>query len=811
MSQSTLPALMQTLDYGPAPESDAAARQWLAERAAAGRAEQLFINGAWQAANSAERQETRNPASGEVLARFPQANAADLDAAVAAARAAQPGWAALSGHQRARLIYALARGLQRHSRLFAVLETLDNGKPIRESRDQDVPLAVRHFYHHAGWAQLSERELAQRRPFGVCGQIIPWNFPLLMLAWKIAPALACGNTVVLKPAEQTPLTALRFAELCDAVGLPPGVVNLVTGDGETGRLLVQHPGVDKIAFTGSTQVGREIRRVTAGSGKGLTLELGGKSPFIVFEDADLDSAIEGIVDAIWFNQGEVCCAGSRLLVQESIEATFLHKLKSRMAKLRVGDPLDKAIDMGALVNETQRNRVAELVQAGVAEGADLFQPSPKLPDKGSFFPPTLLSRVAPAARVAQEEIFGPVLVSLSFRDPREAVELANNTPYGLAASLWSERLSLALHIAPQLQCGVVWVNAANLFDAGVGFGGYKESGFGREGGREGLSAYTKPAWQEKAAALVEPPLPLAKPHNAGEGAESRAGVAHSGAAQSLDRTAKLYIGGKQKRPDGGSARPLFSPSGQFIGDMPQGNRKDIRDAVEAASAAAAWSNQSSHARAQVLYYLAENLDAQADVFVARLKQLAGLTPDQAIREVEASIARLFSYGAWADKFEGRIHTPPIRGLALALHEPLGLVGAGCPERPGLLGLVSLIAPLIALGNRVVAVPSHALGLLASDFYQLLDTSDVPPGVVNLVSGDKTVLLTELAKHRAVAALWAFSEAALCATLEAESASNLKQTWCDWLERDWFDAEQGEGEAFLSRATQVKNIWIPYGE
>ena len=488
---ASIPDIFSTMAYGPAPEAVAPAHAWLERH---GRQFGLFIGGSWTEPGS-ETFETLNPATGKPLARLTQAGAAEVDRAVRAARAAQPGWWALGGHGRARHLYALARQVQKQSRFFAVLESLDNGKPIRESRDIDVPLVARHFYHHAGWAQLMERELPGRVPVGVIGQIIPWNFPLLMLAWKIAPALAMGNTVVLKPAEFTSLTALRFAELCEEAGLPPGVVNIITGDGRTGEALVVHPEVDKIAFTGSTEVGRNIRIATAGSGKKLSLELGGKSPFIVFADADLDSVVEGVVDAIWFNQGQVCCAGSRILAQEGVAGRLVAKLKARMETLRVGDPLDKAVDMGAIIAPVQLERIEGLVRRGQEEGAKLWQPSWSCPQEGWFFPPTLFTEVSPAATIAQVEIFGPVVVLMTFRTPAEAVELANNTRYGLAASVWTENINLALDIAPQIQAGTVWVNCTNVFDAASGFGGYRESGFGREGGREGLREYVKWEWE----------------------------------------------------------------------------------------------------------------------------------------------------------------------------------------------------------------------------------------------------------------------------------------------------------------------------
>jgi aldehyde dehydrogenase (NAD+) len=786
--------ILDTMEYGPAPESDREARAWVARL---GGETKLFIGGQWRKARSGESFETTNPASGEVLVRVAQAGAADVDAAVKAAAKAQPGWAALSGHQRARYLYALARLVQRHSRLFAVLETLDNGKPIRETRDIDIPLVARHFYHHAGWAQLMDAELSDREALGVCGQIIPWNFPLLMLAWKIAPAIALGNTVVLKPAEYTSLTALLFAEMCQKAGLPEGVVNIVTGDGTTGEAIVNHPGVAKIAFTGSTEVGRKIREATAGSGKSLTLELGGKSPFIVFDDADLDAAVEGVVDAIWFNQGQVCCAGSRLLVQESVADRFITRLKARMESLRVGDPLDKAIDIGAIVHPVQLARIRELVDVGVKEGAALHQPKAALPGKGCFFPPTLLTGVHPASTVARVEIFGPVLVATTFRTPAEAVELANSTEYGLAASIWSEALSLALDIAPKLKCGVVWVNGTNMFDAGVGFGGYKESGFGREGGREGLAAYSQPKWRAKAKPLVERPP-----------REASGEVISTGF---IDRTAKLYIGGKQARPDSGYSRPVVSPSGALVGEVGEGNRKDIRNAVEAARKASGWATASEHGRAQILYYIAENLEARAAEFAERLSAMTGRRKTETMKEVAAVVSRLFTYGAWADKFEGAVHRPPIRGVALAMNEPLGIIGIGCPEEPGLLGFVSAFAPALCAGNRVVVIPSSSQALAATDFYQVLETSDLPGGVVNIVTGDRDALALELARHEEVDGIWWFGNAATAGRIEKASAGNLKQVWAESLQRDWFSPIQGEGREFLARAAQVKNIWVPYGE
>ena len=479
----TVKDIFQTMDFGTAPENTAEALAWIVDQ---GGKFGHFID--WSFTKAGDGFDTKNPATGNVLATISQATQADVNLAVSAARKAQPKWAALDGHGRARILYAIARLLQKHSRLFAVLETLDNGKPIRESRDIDIPLAQRHFYYHAGMAQLMDSELPDREALGVCGQIVPWNFPLLMLSWKIAPALAMGNTVVLKPAEYTSLTALLFADICKQAGVPDGVVNIVTGDGAVGGMIVA-ADVDKIAFTGSTAVGKQIRKATAGSGKALTLELGGKSPYIVFDDADLDSAVEGLVDAIWFNQGQVCCAGSRLLVQEPIAETFYAKLKVRMDKLRIGSPLDKSIDVGAIVDQSQLDTITRMVAENTV--GTMHQSSAALPEHGLFYPPTLITDLHPADTLMQEEIFGPVLCATTFRTPAEAVEVANNTRYGLAATVWSENINLALDIAPKLAAGVVWINGTNMFDAAAGFGGVRESGVGREGGWEGLSAYTK--------------------------------------------------------------------------------------------------------------------------------------------------------------------------------------------------------------------------------------------------------------------------------------------------------------------------------
>ena len=796
--------IFETLEYGPAPESASPVNDWLKEH---DRTFKLLIDDEWRSPDGGEYFDTINPANAKVLARIAQGSPADVDRAVKAARNALAGWQTLGGHGRARHLYAIARQIQKHARMFAVLETMDNGKPIRESRDIDIPLVARHFYYHAGWAQLLEEEFDGYEGVGVVGQIIPWNFPLLMLAWKIAPALAAGCTVVLKPAEFTSLTALLFGEICQQAGLPKGVLNIVTGDGRTGAAIVEHPDVDKIAFTGSTEVGRIIRTATAGSGKKVSLELGGKSPFIVFEDADLDSVVEGVVDAIWFNQGQVCCAGSRILAQEGIADALQRKLRARMETLRVGDPLDKAIDIGAIVAPVQLEQIQKLVALGEEEGAKLWQPSWSCPKDGYFFPPTLFTDVSPAATIAQVEIFGPVVVMMTFRTPKEAVELANNTRYGLASSIWTENINLALDIAPKVKAGTVWINCTNFFDAASGFGGYRESGFGREGGKEGMWEYLVPSWEKQAKKKELPADDQRK-----ERAPTARAAKKSNGLPAIDRTAKLYIGGKQTRPDQGYSLPISDVTGALLGEVARGNRKDIRNAVEAAHKADGWARATAHNRAQVLYYIAENLAERGDEFAGRINAMTGATAKAARAEVQLTVDRLFTYAAWADKWDGNVHHTPFRNVTLAMPEPLGVTAVVCSDDAPLLGFVSAITPAIALGNTVIAVPSEKHPLAATDLYQVLDTSDLPGGVVNIITGLRSELVETLAAHDDIDGMWYFAADEGSATVERMAAGNMKRTWVNYgLQRDWFDATQGAGKDFLRHATQIKNIWVPYGE
>ena len=672
------------------------------------------------------------------------------------------------------------------------MESIDNGKPIRETRDIDIPLVARHFYYHAGWTRNSLHN--NQKPIGVIGQIIPWNFPLLMLSWKIAPAIACGNTVVLKPAEFTSLTALFFAELCQKANIPQGVVNIITGDGTTGQHIVNHNLIDKIAFTGSTEVGKKIISNTASTNKKLTMELGGKSPFIVFEDADLDSAVEGVVDAIWFNQGQVCCAGSRLLVQESIEKKFIKKLKSRMEKLRVGDPLDKSIDIGAIVAPVQLKKIDKLVKQGKKDGAQLWQPSWSCPTNGLFYPPTLFTNVTPSSLIAQVEIFGPVLTSLTFRTPSEASSLANNTPYGLAASIWTENINLALDIAPKIKAGVVWINSTNLFDAACGFGGYKESGFGREGGEEGIRAYTVNSLPTRTMLKIKPQKLIKNFLN-------------------IDRTPKLYLGGKQKRSDSGYSYPVYAANGKdFICDVSRSNRKDVRDCVEVASKAVE-KQLTNFNRSQILYYFAENLEQREINFIDLLVSLRGVSKSLARKVFLQSIERIFYFASMADKFEGQIHNPPIRGLTMALKENIGVIATILSDHDPLLSLVTCMTAAFATGNAQIIVPGQKTSLLATELYQVLDTSDIPGGYINILTAKENELNPTLSKHENIDGIWYFGNSQSSQVdIIKNSTSNLKRYWCPKEKNiDWTSSSKVFLDEFLYQSTQVKNIWIPYGE
>ncbi|KAK3096828.1 hypothetical protein FSP39_003725 [Pinctada imbricata] len=807
--------IFKSMSYGPAPEADNVVKAWLDDH---NRAFGHFINGEWVKPEGRKTYQTKNPATGEVLASTIQGEQEDVDMAVKAAEKAYQSWSKTLPHVRARHLYSIARHIQKHMRLFSVVEAMDNGKTFRETRDADVPIVVRHFYHHAGWAQLMDTEMRGWKSVGVIGAIVPWNFPLMLLTWKIAPALAMGNTVVLKPATYTRLSALLLAEVCAEAGLPPGVFNVITGGGAMGSLLADHRLVDKVAFTGSTGVGQTLRRLTAGSGKKLSLELGGKSPVVVFESADLDSAVEGVVDAIWFNQGQVCSAGSRLLVQESIHDKMVEKLKERLTHFRVGDSLDKGMDMGAIVDESQRKSIDEYVEDARKEGAQIFQFKESIPSKGCYYPPTIITNVQTVSRVVVEEIFGPVLVVLPFRTAKESIALSNNTIYGLGGSVWTENVSLALEVALSIKAGTIWVNCHNLFDAAAGFGGYRQSGYGRDGGKEGLFEYVRPAWEERPRpGKVEGDLKkfgATLPNRPTVGNNETVEIPVNGlSVPSIDRTYKMYYGGAQKRPDAPYSRPVVNPAGKVVGHVGEGNRKDVRNAVETAHAAApGWGKRAAHNRAQIVYYMAENLELRRDEVAGRIQQMTGGKLEECRSEVDISIQRLFHWGAYCDKYGGGIQETTLYGATVKIHEPVGVIGIACPDEFPLLGFVSLFAPAVIRGNTIVIVPSQKYPLSALDFYQVFETSDLPAGVVNILTGDRDHLTKYLTEHQDIQSMWYFGSAEGSKFVEHESAENVKRTWVNYgIARDWMDPEQGQGEEFLYHSVQCKNIWIPMGD
>ena len=814
--QNSVSEIFKNMDYGPAPEADNVVKAWLNDHDKGEFG--LFIDGKWVKPDGRKTYQTKNPATGETLALTIQGEQEDVDMAVKSSKKAYESWSKTPNHVRARHLYSIARHIQKHMRLFSVVEAMDNGKTFRETRDADIPIVVRHFYHHAGWAQLMDTEMRGWKSVGVIGAIVPWNFPLMLLTWKIAPALAMGNTVVLKPATYTRLSALLLAEVCAEAGLPPGVFNVITGNGAMGSQLADHQDVDKVAFTGSTGVGQTLRRLTAGSGKKLSLELGGKSPVVVFETADLDSTVEGVVDAIWFNQGQVCSAGSRLLVQESIHDKLVAKLKERLTHFRLGDSLDKAVDMGAIVDESQRKSIDEYVESARQEGAEVFQIASSVPKRGCFYPPTIITNVQTVSKVVVEEIFGPVLVVLPFRTAKEAIALSNNTIYGLGGSVWTESLPLALEAALSIKAGTVWINSHNLFDSAAGFGGYKQSGYGRDGGKEGLFEYVRPSWEDRPR-----PQSVSLDLKAfGQMVQARPTIGNNQKNQittdgaslpGIDRTFKMYYGGKQARPDAPYCRPVLSPNGTVIAHVGEGTRKDIRNAVEAAHAAApGWGKRAAHNRAQIVYYMAENLELRRDEVADRIHQMTGKTIEECKTEINMSIQRLFHWGAYCDKYGGTVQETTLYGCTVKVHEPVGVIGIACPDDYPLLGFVSLFAPAVIRGNVIVIIPSEKYPLSALDLYQVFDTSDLPGGVVNIITGDRNHLTKYLTEHQDIQSMWYFGTAEGSKFVEYVSAENVKRTWVNYgKDRDWTDAEQGQGEEFLYQSVQCKNIWIPMGD
>lgn len=801
--------IFNTMEYGPAPESDDVAQAWLDDHK---RNFGHFINNEWYHPEGRKSYETTTPATGKVLSVTIQGNADDVDVAVKAANKALPAWRDLSGHERARYIYAIARHVQKHSRLIAVIEALDNGKTIRETRDSDVPVVIRHLYHYAGWAELMDDEMRNWKAIGVVGAIVPWNFPLMLLMWKVAPALAMGNTVVLKPATVTRLSALLFAEICAEAGLPAGVFNVITGGGAMGQTLAEHPEVDKVGFTGSTEIGKVLRQAIAGTGKKISLELGGKSPVIVYENADLDSAVESVVDAIWFNQGQVCSAGSKLLVQEPIFDKFIQKLKTRLGHFRIGHSLDKALDMGPIVNDAQLKSIKSYVDEALEDGAEVFQV--EVPE-GCYYPPTLITNVNTASKVVMEEIFGPVLVAMPFRTAKEAIAVANNTMYGLGASVHSEQLPLALETAKHIKAGTVWINCHNMFDAAAGFGGYKQSGYGRDGGKEGLFEYVKPKWQDqvKIGPVDVDIKKFAAAYMADRPAINGHGNGNDAGTPAVDHTYKLYYGGAQKRPDGNYVSVVRNVEGKVVAQVGESNRKDVRNAVEvAAKAQPGWEKRSGFNRAQILFYVAENLDMRKQEFASRIADLTGKPMADALSEVDKSVQRLFYWASYADKYGGTVQETQLYGTVIKIHEPVGVLAIACPDEFPLLGFVSLFAPAICRSNSVVIIPSQRYPILALDMYQIFDTSDLPGGVVNILTGNRDHVSKYLVEHQNVDGIWYFGSAEGSKYVEYASACNVKRTWVNYgHKRDWMSDSQGQGEEFLYQSVQPKNIWLTMGD
>lgn len=813
------------MSYGPAPESADIANKWLAKH---NRNFGHFVNGEWYHPSGERKTYTSKcPADGKILTDTVQGTQEDVDYAVDCANTAQEKWRNLAPHVRAKHLYAIARTVQKHHRLIAVIESLDNGKSIRETRDIDVPLVARHFYHHAGWAQLMPQEMANWKPVGVVGAIVPWNFPLMLLTWKVAPALAMGNTIVLKPATYTRLSALLLAEICHEAGLPKGVFNVITGPGRFGSMLASHPKIDKVAFTGSTGVGQILRKSTAGTGKKLSLELGGKSPVVVFANADLDSAVEGIVDAVWFNQGQVCSAGSRLLVQQEIYPELIRRLKERLVHYRCGHSLDKCVDSGALVDKSQLDTINEYVQSALDEGADVYYaPEAKAycdeqnkKDGVYYWPPTLVTNVSTVSRVVREEIFGPVLACMQFRTAKEAVDLANNTVYGLGASVWTESLPVSLEVALSIKAGGVWVNCHNMFDAAAGFGGYRESGYGRDGGKEGLFEYVKPKWQPSLRLPAMSDVDMKKfGSKFGEGSipcpdqESNKLILSSEIPR-VDRTYKVYYGGAQKRPDGCYSRPVQDiKNNSVLAYVADSNRKDVRNAVECAhKAQPGWGKRAAHNRAQIVYYMAENLDQRRQEVAENLSKVSGDSIEISLKEVDDSIERLFYWAAYSDKYGGTVQETTLYGATVCVREPVGVIGIMCPDDKPLLNFVSLFAPAIVRANSVIMVPSEKNPLPALDLLQVFETSDLPGGVVNILTGSRDHMAKYLTEHQNIEAIWYFGSREGSAFVEHESHYNLKRTWVDYgISRDWSSNECSTGEEFLYHSTQCKNIWMPMG-
>ncbi|KAK7492979.1 hypothetical protein BaRGS_00015709 [Batillaria attramentaria] len=830
-ASSSVRSIFETLSYGPVPDADNVAKAWLDDHC---RQFGHFINGSWYKPEAGSQSQTQNPSTGEVLASVLEASEDDVNKAVTAAKEAFTSWSSLTPHVRARYLYSVARHVQKHQQLVSVMETLDSGRVMRESRDIEVPLVVRSVYHYAGWADVRDAEFKGFKPYGVVAVLPSFTRPLVSLTQRLCAALATGNTVVVCPSPTTPLSALLLVDICREAGLPAGVVNVVTDGRERDgmRRLVAHAHVDKVAFAGTTQVGRMLRQLVAGTGKSMSLELSGKSAMIVFENSDLDSVVEGVVDNIWSNQCQVNTAGSRLLVHEPVAERLARKLRQRLETVKVGDSLDKLSDIGALTCDWMPNVIEQFVDEARQEGAQIYQAAAGQSNRGWFYPPTLVVGAQAASRIVTEDFLGPVVALIPFRTAKEAIALANNSAYAMAASVWTESVTLAFEVGSLLQAGTVWINCHNVSDAAAGVGGGRLSGSGRTGGKRGVLEYM----QLSSATPVKPNTVNVNMQTFGSSVAPRPSAPIPGAGDEKpagEKNLSPYYDdtpitppstptprGEQpdfprngKRPDGQYSRPVQNAKGQVMGHVAEASRKDVRNAVEAAQkAVASWSKRAGHNRAQILFYLAENLQLRREELSAQLEALTGQAEGQGLQEVDLAIGRLFYWGAYCDKYGGTVQEVPFSGSVSEVNEAVGVIGIACPEACPLLGFVSLFAAAISRGNAVIAVPSEKYPLPALDLYQIFDTSDLPGGVVNILTGNSDHLTRFLCEHEDVQAVWYFGSAEGSKFVEYASAENMKRTWVNYgQERDFTDPVQGQGEEFLFHSTQPKTLWVPMGE
>lgn len=808
--------LIANLDYSPAPESPLAAMAWLEDGK---RVFGNFIDGVFTPPGKTLF-DAINPATGKVLGHFTQSGQDEVDAAYQAAERAQKKWAKLTPYRRAKFLYALERALMKYRRLFEVLESMNKGKPFMREAKGDVTLSARHLGQHAALANNFRHLFPGREAGGVIGAVIAWNFPLMLLIWKLAGAIAAGNTIVIKPGDTTPVTAMLFAEIAQKIKLPPGVMNIVTGDRETGKLMVAHPIPWKISFTGSTPAGQHIQQVLAGTNKKFTAELGGKTPIIVFPDSDLDSVVEAIVRSILMNSGEVCCACSRLIVHQSVAPRLIEMLQRRFARIRVGDQLDKNTDMGPQNSKAQLEKILRMIELARENGATVWQPDCVLPEGGCYTKPTILTNIGTDDPVAKGEVFGPVIAAFEFRTTAEAVELAKRTEFGLAVSIYTNDVAKANHVAKAMKAGTVWINCVEQFDGAAGFGGSRMSGFGREGGYEGMFDVTVDA-----SGPVDPYAPQPNPEPIPEiqelGLDQRdeltpppidLRLVEDSDDSPLDTTLRFLVNGELVRPDGEMCFAVMSSSGEYLGDVGNANRKDLRNAVSAAyKAKDSWADKGGDMRRKVLMFMAERLRLNRFRLASEILRQTGCTSREAFAEVDLAIEQLFTWASWAVTYGGTIQTVAQANMScIATNGPIGVAGVRAPDTSPLLGIIDLIGPLLAMGNSVVLISGkHAL--TAMTLVEIFGVKDMPPGVLNILTAkDPDKLATSLAKHGAVNVLWCFGASdATVREIKTEAACNMKQVWAGpALLLDWM--RSGDPREALRHATEVTNIWTTFG-